>query len=174
MSPPRRHPCNHVASDAGFALLELIAVMTITGLLMMIAIPVFSSARRNSEWKALQSAVAEYDAATRQFMLDHGNRVPDWNDTLAPDGDWRSNHALGPYDAMGVAYINGGEPEIMGKVGVTFTETTALPTTTLGTTTGLTWYSPSNTQYVLALYVQGKFKCQLGNMQVGAGFDRCR
>lgn len=176
MRPERSQWRRAPSDESGFTLIEIAVVLIIIGILITLAVPRFTAARKASTIKSLQSAVGQYDSSIRQFMLDNGQMTPDWASTTATGGHWRADHELANYDRFGAPYMSHGKPEIMARPGIGMTLAAGAPGATSGTTTGILYYRPNDRQYLLVSYYKGNAGCWSGSAAPAAALAplRCR
>jgi type IV pilus assembly protein PilA len=62
--------------DSGFTLIEMLVVVVIIGVLVAIAIPMYSNYRKGAENKSAESDVRGAISAVEQFYTDNGNQYP--------------------------------------------------------------------------------------------------
>jgi type IV pilus assembly protein PilA len=62
--------------DSGFTLIEMLVVVVIIGVLVAIAIPMYSNYRKGAENKSAESDVRAAISAVEQFYTDNGNAYP--------------------------------------------------------------------------------------------------
>lgn len=79
-SPQRSRP----ASDGGFTMIEMVVVVTIIGVLVAIAIPLYGKYRTSAENKSAKSDVRGAVVLIEQCFTDNGNAYPAGGGALSP------------------------------------------------------------------------------------------
>jgi type IV pilus assembly protein PilA len=112
----RRTRAERAGTDGGFTLIELLVVVVIIGVLVAIAIPLYSNYREGAEKKSAQSDVRGAVPAIEQCYVDNGYTYPDDEASAAAgeavvltcgDGEQRLNVSAGnilTYDVTGSTY----------------------------------------------------------------------
>ena len=72
----RRMREKRVGGDHGFTLIELLVVVVIIGVLVAIAIPLYSNYRKGAENKSAETDIRGAITAVEQFYTDNGNAYP--------------------------------------------------------------------------------------------------
>lgn len=66
-----------IRNEKGFTLIELMVVVLIIGILVAIAIPVFSNAAANAKTQACKANLRTIDGAISQYQANEGGLPPD-------------------------------------------------------------------------------------------------
>lgn len=146
--------------DAGFTLVELIAVFVVTAILLAVSVKHLASARSTGAHRSAVATARAYQDAIEAFMVDNGNQVPAVNTADWPNAN-RSEISRGPLDAMVLdsagkprPYLKGGAPEDVGR-GLVSLVTPAAPASTVDAKTrAVVEYSwNAQNQYFLRVYL---------------------
>lgn len=188
--PPRPAACcRRLHADGGFTLVELITVLIILAVLMAVAIPTYTSAKKASIVKATTATALSYKKAVAAFTLDHQGRVPAWNTTDWPMTTRSPEHPAGSdgpvypadYSAAGgpvKLYMRGGVPETVsaGQVAIVDSATAGVAQSVRG----LVVYTTSGAAiFRLDVYARTRsskpfrYVCSTGNSELASGLREC-
>lgn len=82
--------------QAGFTLLEVMAVVVILGILATTATVIYINHVANARVSEARLQIGEYKKAVESYRLDHGNRLPDSMEQLT-QADKYNDQVRGPY-----------------------------------------------------------------------------
>jgi len=104
-----------LASKAGFSLVEIMIVVSIIGILMVVAFPAFQKARLTSQITRIASDLSTFSDAFQLYALQRGNYPVDTHDALPPgmteyikQNHWDADVFGGRYNWEGPSWGEGG------------------------------------------------------------------